>query len=43
MRDECRRAGLDVVVVIVCEVVMEDDMRRTKNKVDGPGIVPGTS
>ena len=43
MRDECRRAGPDVVLVVVCEVVMDDDMSRTKKKVDGPGIDPGTS
>ena len=41
--EKCFGAGLDVVVVIVCEVVMDDDMSRTKQKVDGPGIDPGTS
>ena len=43
MCDECRRTGPDVVVVVVCEVVMEDDMSGSKKKVDGPGIDPGTS
>ena len=43
MRDEGRRAGPHVVLVVVCEVVMDDDMGRTKQKVDGPGIDPGTS
>ena len=41
MRDECRRAGPDVVLVVVCEVAMDDDMSRTKKKWTDRGLIPG--